>query len=52
MTLNKELFDTITELRQEGMKWQEIFNKVSSHYFASTHIMKKNFERYRQRYES
>jgi len=49
--MNKELFDTITELRQEGKKWQEIYEKVS-HYFPSCHIMKKNFERYRQRFKS
>ncbi len=45
--MNKELFDTITELRQEGKKWQEVFDEVS-HYFPSTHVMKKNYERYYQ----
>jgi len=47
--MDKELFETITELRQDGKKWQEIFDNVS-HYFTSTHVMKKNYERYRQRF--
>jgi hypothetical protein len=47
--MDKELFETITELRQDGKKWQEIFDRVS-HYFPSTHVMKKNYERYRQRF--
>lgn len=48
--MNKELFDRITELRQEGMKWSEVYEMVS-HYFPSTHEMKKNFERYYKRFE-
>ncbi len=47
--MNKELFETISDLRQEGKKWQEVFDSVS-HYFSSTHVMKKNYEKYRQRF--
>ncbi len=49
--MNKQTFDTLQELRNDGKKWDEIFNKYENFdiLFPSISVMKKAFTREQSR---